>query len=108
MPPSSQATVFAGELRRLQLQQASVTTRYSNWDSGVATPTGCIWMFLKTGSYPSLPAFTGPFHTVSFSSLHLFTSHLLWLEHDPMGTRKSRSDTISNYCLPSRMKHRFE
>ena len=100
MLPNFLDTASAGEWHHLLQQQVSMTMRFNSWDGGTATPTNYMRTFHNIGFYPSLPAFTGPFHMVNFSSLHLSTSHSLWLEHDPLGAQKSRSDSILK-ILPS-------
>ena len=94
MPPNFLDTVFAGEQHHLLQQLVLMTMRFNNWGSGAATPTNYMRTSHNIGFSPSLLAFTGPFHMVIFSSLHLSTSHSLWLEHNPPGVQKSRSDTI--------------
>ena len=61
------------------------------------------WTVLKLG-FLCRPACIGPFHTVSFSSLRLFTCRSLWLEHDPLGAQKSGRDAMLSIVRHSRTK----
>src|SRR5882672_1159671 len=74
MPPSSQETASAEGQRHQQ-------------------PCS-MWTGPSPGYSPCHPACIGSFHMVSILSLHLFTSCPHWLEHDPLGMRKSRRDSI--------------
>src|SRR5882724_10794852 len=80
MPQNSLGTASAMALLDQLQWQVSTIMRYSIWADGAAIPTSSTWMFLNKDSFPSLSTFTGPFHMVSLSSLHLFTSRHLSLE----------------------------
>src|SRR5882724_3495839 len=93
MRQNSQATVSA-EARHPWLQEWASTTMKSNcWADGTATLTSYTWIILKPGCSLLLPAYIGPLHTVSLLSLHLSSSHLIWLEHSPTRAHKRAEET---------------
>src|SRR5882724_11410499 len=83
MRQNSQATGSAAVRHPRPRQWASMTTKSNCWADGTATLTSYISIIHKPGCSPYLPAYIGPLHTVSLSSLHLSSSCLNWLEHSP-------------------------
>src|SRR5882672_1017996 len=78
----------------------STTTKSTSWADGGATHTSYTSTACRLSCFPFHPAFTGPFHMVSFTSLCLSTSHLRWLEHVPiLGARKSRGNNKKLYLF---------
>src|SRR5882724_7240432 len=83
MHQNSQATVSAAAWHPRPRQWASTTTKSKYWADGAETLTSYISIIHKPGCSLWLPAYIGPLHTVSLSSLRLSSSHLIWLEHGP-------------------------
>src|SRR5882724_1724363 len=83
MRQNSQATVSAMARHPRPRQWASTTTKSNCWADGAVTLTSYILIIHKPGCSPYLPTYIGPLHTVSLLSLHLSSSHLIWLEHGP-------------------------
>src|SRR5882724_6358561 len=62
------------------------------------TLTSYTLIIFRLACYHFPPAYTGLFHMVSLTSLHLSSSHLIWLEHGPTrGTQESKHD--NNYIV---------
>src|SRR5882724_11780601 len=105
MHQNSQATVSTAAQRPWLRQWASTTMKSNCWADGAATLTSYILIIHKPGCSLYLPAYIGPLHTVSLSSLHLSSSHLIWLEHGPtQGHERAEATTIILLFHHSQMK----
>src|SRR5882724_5217009 len=107
MRQNSQATVSAAARHPQPRQWASRTMKSSCWADGAATLTSYISIIHKPGCSLYLPAYIGPLHTVSLSSLCLSSSHLIWLEHGPTrACKRAEATTIILLSAIHKQKHR--
>src|SRR5882724_7607290 len=70
-----------------------MTMKSNCWVDGAVTLTNYTLIILRPACSHFLLTCSGPFHMVRITSLHLSSSHPIWLEHGPtQGPQKSRHD----------------